>query len=79
MTTYRAPVRDMQFVINELADLKWFAAVPGFEEVTPDLVEAVLGEAAKLAGEVLAPLNKTGDELGASWTTDGVVAAEGFA
>ena len=51
----------MQFVINELADLKGFAAIPGFEEVTPDLVEAVLGEAAKLAGEVLAPLNQTGD------------------
>jgi len=79
MTTYRAPVRDMQFVINELADLKGFAAVPGFEEVTPDLVEAVLGEAAKLAGEVLGPLNKVGDEQGASWRQDGVVAAEGFA
>jgi acyl-CoA dehydrogenase len=79
MTTYRAPVRDMQFVINELADLKGFAAVPGFEEVTPDLVEAVLGEAAKLAGEVLAPINQTGDERGAAWTPDGVVASEGFA
>jgi alkylation response protein AidB-like acyl-CoA dehydrogenase len=78
MTTYRAPVRDMQFVINELADLKSLAALPGYEEVTPELAEAVLEQAARLAGEVLAPLNKPGDERGASLTKDGVVAADGF-
>ncbi|HTP85716.1 MAG TPA: acyl-CoA dehydrogenase family protein, partial [Bryobacteraceae bacterium] len=78
MTTYLAPVRDMHFVINELADLRAVAALPGYEEVTPDLTAAVLEEAAKFAGEVLAPLNKLGDERGASWTKDGVVAAEGF-
>ena len=79
MTTYRAPVRDMQFVINELAGLKNLAALPGYEEVTPELAEAVLEEAARLAGEVLAPLNKPGDEQGASLTKDGVAAADGFA
>jgi alkylation response protein AidB-like acyl-CoA dehydrogenase len=79
MTTYRAPVRDMQFVINELAGLKSFAALPGYEEVTPELAEAVLEEAARLASEVLAPLNKSGDEQGASLTKDGVAAADGFA
>src|SRR5580692_7691752 len=79
MTTYRAPVRDMQFVINELAGLKSLAALPGYEEVTPELAETVLGEAARLAGEVLAPLNKPGDERGASLTKDGVAAADGFA
>ena len=78
MTTYLAPVRDMHFVINELADLRAVAALPGYEEVTPDLTAAVLEEAAKFAGEVLAPLNKLGDERGASCTKDGVVAAEGF-
>jgi alkylation response protein AidB-like acyl-CoA dehydrogenase len=78
MTTYRAPVRDMQFVINELAGLKSLAALPGYEEATPELAEAVLEEAARLAGEVLAPLNKPGDEEGASLAKDGVVAAEGF-
>jgi alkylation response protein AidB-like acyl-CoA dehydrogenase len=78
MTTYSAPLRDMQFVINELAGLKSLAALPGYEEVTPELAEAVLEEAARLASEVLAPLNKPGDERGASLTKDGVVAADGF-
>jgi 3-(methylthio)propanoyl-CoA dehydrogenase len=78
MTTYIAPLRDMQFVMRELAGLEQLAALPGYEEATPELAEAVLQEAAKLAGEVLSPLNKTGDERGASLTANGVVAAEGF-
>ncbi|MBV8090626.1 MAG: acyl-CoA dehydrogenase family protein, partial [Alphaproteobacteria bacterium] len=78
MTTYRAPIRDMRFVINELAGLERLAALPGYEEVSPDIAEAVLEEAAKLAGEVLAPLNKLGDERGASLTKEGVMAADGF-
>src|SRR5260370_37445842 len=78
MTTYRAPIRDMQFVISELAGLKSLAALPGYEEATPELADAVLEEAAKLAGEVLAPLNQLGDERGAVLTKDGVVAAGGF-
>ncbi len=79
MPNYRAPLQDMQFVITDLAGLERLAALPGYEEVTPDLVEAVLEEAAKLAGEVLAPLNQPGDEQGAALTKDGVVAADGFA
>ena len=66
-------------MITELAGLERLAALPGYEEVTPDLVEAVLEEAAKLAGDVLAPLNHPGDEQGAALTKDGVVAADGFA
>ena len=69
----------MQFAITELAGLERLAALPGYEEVTPDLAEVVLEEAAKLAGEVLAPLNKPGDEQGPSLTKEGVVAADGFA
>ena len=79
MPAYRAPIGDMQFVITELAGLESLSALPGYEEVTPDLVEAVLEEAAKLAGEVLGPLNEPGDEQGASLTKEGVVAADGFA
>jgi 3-(methylthio)propanoyl-CoA dehydrogenase len=78
MTTYRAPIRDMQFVINQLAGLESLTALSGYEELTPDLAESVLEEAAKIAGEVLAPLNKPGDERGASLTKEGVVTAEGF-
>ncbi|MDG4554166.1 MAG: acyl-CoA dehydrogenase [Candidatus Competibacter sp.] len=80
MTAYFAPIRDMQFVINELADLSEVAALPAFaeQEVGPELVEAVLEEAAKLATEVLAPLNKPGDVQGARIGPDGVVPAAGF-
>ena len=78
MTTYLAPMRDMKFVINDLVDLQSLVSLPGYEEVTPDLAAAVLVEGAKLACEVLAPLNKLGDQRGAAWTQNGVVAAEGF-
>src|ERR1700751_2742682 len=78
MTTYRAPIRDMKFVIDELAGLESLATLPGYEEVNSELMGTVLEEAAKIAGEVLAPINKLGDERGASLTKEGVVAAEGF-
>ena len=80
MTAYCAPTRDMQFVINELAGLAEVAALPAFadQEVGPELVEAVLEEAAKLATEVLAPLNKSGDRQGARIGPEGVVPADGF-
>jgi alkylation response protein AidB-like acyl-CoA dehydrogenase len=79
MTTYLAPVRDMRFVINELAGLAQLQSLPGFEEATSELVDAVLEEAAKLSAEVLAPLNKPGDAQGARLGKDGVIAADGFA
>ena len=79
MSTYLAPTRDMRFVMNELAGLADLASLPGYEEATPELVDAVLEEAAKLAAEVLAPLNKPGDEQGARLGKDGVIAADGFA
>jgi alkylation response protein AidB-like acyl-CoA dehydrogenase len=64
MSDYRAPVKDMGFIINELAGLEQIAALPGYEEATPDLVEAVLEEAGQLAREVIAPTNTIGDEKG---------------
>jgi hypothetical protein len=79
MTTYRAPIRDMKFVIDELAGLESLATLPGYEEVNSELTGTVLEEAAKIAGEVLAPLNKLGDERGASLTKEGVVAAKALA
>jgi len=72
MAEYRAPVKDMRFVINELAGLAEVAALPGFEEATPDLVDAVLEEAAILAGAVIAPTNVVGDSQG-SRVEDGQV------
>lgn len=80
MTAYFAPTRDMQFVINELADFAEIAALPAFaeHEAGAELVEAVLNEAAKLAAEVLDPLNYPGDLQGASIGADGVIPADGF-
>ena len=65
MSEYRAPVRDMQFVIDELAGLERIAGLPGFDEVSSDLVAAVLDEASQLASEIIAPTNRLGDERGA--------------
>jgi alkylation response protein AidB-like acyl-CoA dehydrogenase len=78
MSTYIAPLREMRFVMQELADLERVAALPGYEDVAPNLVDAVLEGAARFASEVLGPLNKAGDESGTSLTAGGVSAAEGF-
>ena len=58
MSEYTAPLRDMQFVLRELAPLDQVAALPGCEEVTLDLAEAILEEAGKFAGGVLSPLER---------------------
>lgn len=79
MSIYTAPLKDMQFAIKELAGLDEVAALPGCEEVNADLVDAVLGEAAKFAQEVLDPLNRSGDQQGAQLKDGKVAAPDGFA
>ncbi len=79
MTEYAAPTKDMQFVLSELVKIDQLAELPGNEEVTPDLIEAILEEAGKYAAGVLAPLNQTGDQQGAQLVDGKVQAAEGFA
>ncbi len=64
MSEYQAPAKDMLFVIRDLAELSEINKLPGFEDATADLVEAVLEEAAQLAGEVIAPTNVLGDVQG---------------
>jgi alkylation response protein AidB-like acyl-CoA dehydrogenase len=61
LAEYAAPLADMRFVLKELAGLDEIATLPGFDGAAPDLVDAVLEQAAKLAREVLAPLNTVGD------------------
>jgi len=61
MVPYTAPIEDMRFVLNRLVGLDRIAALPGYEDATPELVDAVLEEAGKLASEVLAPINASGD------------------
>ncbi|MCW5625455.1 MAG: acyl-CoA dehydrogenase family protein, partial [Burkholderiales bacterium] len=78
MSTYAAPVRDMKFVLEELVDLQAIAALPGNEEVSSDLVDAVLEEAGKFAAGVLDPLNVPGDQTGAQWNDHVVTTVPGF-
>jgi len=78
MAEYTAPLRDMKFVIKELAGLDAVAGLPGCEEVTPDLVDAVLEEAGKFATGVLSPLNFPGDRSGCKLEDGVVTTAPGF-
>ncbi len=78
MSTYTAPLKDMQFVIKELVGIEEIAAMPGCEEVTADVVDAVLSEAAIFAAEVLDPLNRVGDQQGAKLVDGEVTAPPGF-
>ena len=79
MQVYNAPLRDMRFVLNELHIDDGFGDLPDFEEVTPDLTEAVLEEAAKVCRDVLLPLNRLGDEEGLRVENGSVRTPAGFA
>lgn len=78
MTTYTAPVNDVTFVLEHLVDLPALQQLPGFEDATPDMVSAILEEAAKFSQEVLAPLNWSGDQAGVTLDDNSVKAAPGF-
>ncbi|MCB1908896.1 MAG: acyl-CoA dehydrogenase [Rhodocyclaceae bacterium] len=78
MTTYAAPIREMLFVMKELSGLDAISTLPGYEEATPDLVQAILDEAGKFATEVLAPINASGDRQGNRWADGEVATADGF-
>ena len=73
MSQYHAPLKEMHFVMTELAGLEQVGKLPGFEDATPDTVAAILDEAAKFATEVLDPLNVVGDREGARRLDDGSV------
>jgi len=72
LSEYIAPLRDMRFVL-ELAGLTDVVALPGLEDSSPDVVDAVLDEAARFTSEVLSPLNWIGDRVGATLDCDGRV------
>jgi acyl-CoA dehydrogenase len=79
MPEYRAPLDDIRFVLNELAGLpELVAAIPAYESASGDVVEAVLNEAGRFAGEVLSPLNRSGDREGVRIVGDDVKTASGF-
>ena len=78
MSTYTPPLRDMMFAMKELGGLDAVLAQPGHEEVTAELVDAILEEAAKFASNVLAPINAQGDTQGCRWDDGVVTTADGF-
>ncbi|MCF6329827.1 MAG: acyl-CoA dehydrogenase family protein, partial [Henriciella sp.] len=73
MPRYDAPVRDMQFLFHDLLALQNYSNLPGFEEASPDLIDAILEESGKFAKDVLFPLNSIGDEQGCIRNKDGSV------
>jgi alkylation response protein AidB-like acyl-CoA dehydrogenase len=75
---YTAPIKDMLFVINELADLDAVAAMPGFEDATRDTAQAVLEENARFVQDVVAPLNRVGDITPPTWKDGVVTTSAGF-
>ncbi len=77
MSTYRAPLRDMQFVLRELAGVEQIAKLPGYEDTT-DVLDAILDEASTFATEVLGPLNQSGDKEGCTWNDGVVTTPKGF-
>jgi alkylation response protein AidB-like acyl-CoA dehydrogenase len=78
MQVYQAPVRDMKFVLHELHNDDGFGNLEALEEFTPDLVEQILEEAAKVAQEVLLPLNRSGDIEGCTLENGVVRTPSGF-
>jgi alkylation response protein AidB-like acyl-CoA dehydrogenase len=76
--SYQAPLKDMKFALNELAGLSEVAKLPGYQDATPDTVDAILEEASKFALEVLDPLNYSGDQEGSVWKDGAVTTPKGF-
>ncbi|MBX9925911.1 MAG: acyl-CoA dehydrogenase C-terminal domain-containing protein [Hyphomicrobiaceae bacterium] len=78
MPSYQAPLRDMRFVLYELMNGNKIASLPGYSEFTPDLMDPVLDEAAKVCEEVLQPINRSGDEEGCRLENGVVYTPKGF-
>lgn len=79
MSEYVAPLRDMNFILTELAGLVAVSELPGYEDATPDLVSAILEEAGKFAAGVLEPVNRQGDVQGCRLEDGRVITPDGWA
>lgn len=79
MPEYKAPVRDMQFLLHEVfnAEQHW-KSMPALSEVTRELADTILEEGGKITENLISPLNRSGDEEGVKWTEDGVITPEGY-
>src|SRR6056300_1280517 len=77
MPTYTAPIRDMEFVLNDVLNVQ-SASVQGYDELEPDFLSAILTEAGKITSDVLAPLNSVGDKEGCVFENGVVRTPTGF-
>src|SRR5665647_2044468 len=79
MPSYQAPVADALFLLNDVLHWDRYNNLPGFSDASPDVVEAVLQEAAKISEEILQPINLSGDHEGCVRNADGsVTTPKGF-
>lgn len=78
MPDYKAPLRDIRFVMNEVLNSEKHYADLGAEDASPDMIDAIIGEGAKFCEEVLAPINQSGDQEGCTWSPEGVKTPAGF-
>ena len=79
MPTYKAPLRDIRFVMDEILDFPaHYAQLPNGEEASPEIIGAILEEGAKFAEEVLTPLNQSGDTEGCQYNDGEVTTPKGF-
>lgn len=79
MPVYQAPVAETLFVLNDVLGVERYSNLPGFSDASPDVVEAILGEAGRIAGEVFQPFNQIGDRQGCTRNPDGSVSTpQGF-
>jgi alkylation response protein AidB-like acyl-CoA dehydrogenase len=78
MPAYNAPLRDIRFVLNEVLNVEQLSALPGFADATPDVVDAILEEAAKFCTQELQPINHSGDEEGCHFDNGTVTTPKGF-
>lgn len=79
MPQYKAPLRDMRFVLYDVLDVEsHYTRIPGASDLNREVIDAMIGEAAKLIETVVAPLNRSGDEEGCLWSEQGVTTPKGF-
>ncbi len=78
MADYTPPLRDIKFVLRHIANLDEIIGYPGFEHVDSETIDGALDEAGRFMAEVVAPTNRAGDEIGATWVEGNVITPDAF-